>query len=394
MKALFFDPYAGASGDMTIGCLLDLGADPAPVRAAVASLGCRIEICKEEKGHIMATRAKISSDNEYQSLEQANSLIMGAVLEEPARELALKMLDALASAESRIHGTPKEQAGFHEIGALDALADIAGSCAALHCLGVEKIFSLPLSAGGGFVKSEHGLLPIPAPATLEILRQYKIPWNGGPADQELLTPTGAAIFACIVEQFFDFYPPFQAEKVGYGAGTKDLALPNCLRGVIGHVKQHDTAPDQVVQLETSVDDVSGEILGYLIELLMDAGALDVSIIPATMKKSRPGNLIVVVARERAKEELARLLMRETGSLGVRVFPSLHRYIAERKDATLTVKIDGSVHEASFKASILEGKVFNIKPEYEDCRRIASKTGLPLRVVAKRLEEEAWKRLSL
>jgi uncharacterized protein (TIGR00299 family) protein len=390
MKVLLFDPFAGASGDMTIGCLLDLGADPSDVRDAIESLGCKLEISKEQKRHILATRATVTSDKRYRSLEEAVSLLQGANLETSANDRALKIMDTLATAESTVHGVPKEEARFHEIGALDALADIAGTCAALHSLEVEKIFSLPISVGGGFVQSAHGLLPVPGPAALEILRSHRIPWKGGPVDKELLTPTGAAIFANIVYQFLDTYPDIRAESVGYGAGSRDTTLPNALRGVIGEIRGHHLTPDRVVQLETNVDDVTGEVLGNLIELLIEAGALDASIVPAVMKKGRPGNVISAIVRQDDIEKISWLIMQETGSLGVRIFPSVHRNVAKRESRTVKVEINGSLYQASVKVSRLGDTILNIKPEFEDCKRIATKTGLPLRAVIKRLEDEGRK----
>jgi uncharacterized protein (TIGR00299 family) protein len=390
MKALLFDPFAGASGDMTIGCLLDLGADSGAVRDAIESLGCHLEIDKEQKSHILATRAKVTSDKRYQSLDQAISMLQDACLESSAKGRALQIIDTLASAESTVHGVPKEKARFHEIGALDALADIAGSCAALESLDVELVLSMPISAGGGFVQSFHGLLPVPCPATLEILRSHHMPWRGGPVDQELLTPTGAAIFANIVDKFLDAYPIILAEHVGYGAGSRDLSLPNTLRGVIGDMKHDYPTLDQVVQLETNIDDVTGEVLGNLIELLMDAGALDASVVPATMKKGRPGSVITAIANQDDIEVLSRLIMQETGTLGIRVFPSVHRYVAKRENRTVSVEFNGSLFQASVKISRMGGAVLNIKPEFEDCKKIASQTGLNLRTVLKKVEEEGWK----
>ena len=374
---------------MTIGCLLDLGATLSAVRDAIESLGCKLEISKEQKSHILATRATVTSDKRYRSLEEAVSLLQDANLETSAKDRALKIMDTLATAESIVHGVPKEEARFHEIGALDALADIAGTCAALHSIEVEKIFSLPILVGGGFVQSAHGLLPVPGPAVLEILRSRRVPWKGGPVDKELLTPTGAAIFVNIVHQFLDTYPDIRAESVGYGAGSRDTALPNALRGVIGEIKGHLT-PERVVQLETNVDDVTGEVLGNLIDLLMEAGALDASIIPAVMKKGRPGNVISAIVRQDDIEKISRLIMLETGSLGVRIFPSVHRNVAKRESMTVTVDINGSLYQASVKVSRLGDTVLNIKPEFEDCKRIATKTGLPLRTVIKRLEDEGKK----
>ena len=395
MKALLFDPSAGAAGDMIMATLLDLGADPAAVRQAVESVGCRLEISREERSHIMATRAKVVSDRRYQSLEEAVSILQGSCLEGKALENALSALNILAEAESRVHGVAKAEARFHEIGALDALADIAGSCAARQCLDVERVFSRPVSVGGGYVQSAHGLLPVPGPAALEIMRAHHIPWKGGPVDEELLTPTGAALLAALVDEFVPEFPLIRAESVGYGAGKRDHNLPNVLRGVIAEMipaqmnstgKDHAPHGERVVQLETNVDDVTGEVLGHLIELLMQAGALDVSVLPALMKKGRSGNVIRALARHEEMENLARIIVRETGSLGVRVFPSLHRFVAEREIVPVELEISGQSYNASIKVSRMDGAILNIKAEYEDCIKIAEETGLPLRIVIKKVEE--------
>lgn len=390
MKTLLFDPYSGASGDMIMGCLLALGADPEEVRKAVESVGCSLEVSRVDRSHIKATRAKVVSDRRFQSLEEANTILKGSSLRGKALENALRAMDVIASAESRVHGVPKEEARFHEVGALDALADIAGSCCALQSLGVERVLSLPVSVGRGFVSSHHGYLPVPGPAALEILRSFRIPWRGGPVDQELLTPTGAALLAVLVNEFLPEHPLIRAERVGYGAGGRDLAVPNALRGMMGEVRHVHGGHhgDRVVQLETNVDDVTGEILGNLIELLMDTGALDVSLMPAVMKKGRAGNVISVIARHDDLDRLSELIMRETGSLGVRVFPSLHRHVADREQKTVEVEINGLIYQAAVKVSRFEGRMLNIKPEFEDCKRIARETGLPLREVIKKVEEEA------
>lgn len=387
MKSLIFDPYSGASGDMIMGCLLDLGADAKEVSRAVESVGCRLEISRVEKSHIAAAMAKVIADKRFQNLSEAISILKGSSLHGKALVNALRALDILASAESRVHGVPKEDARFHEVGALDALADIAGSCTAMQTLGVGRVLSLPVSVGGGFVPSHHGRLPVPGPAALEILRSFSIPFKGGPVDQELLTPTGAALLAVLVDEFLPEHPLIRAERVGYGAGGREFAVPNALRGVIG-TAGHGHSKDRVVQLETNVDDVTGEVLGNLIELLMDAGALDVSLMPAVMKKGRAGNVISVIARHDDLDRLAEMIMRETGSLGVRVFPSLHRHVAEREQRMVEVEIEGTVYRAAIKISRLEGRTLNIKPEFDDCRQIAKETGLPLRTVIKKVEDEA------
>jgi pyridinium-3,5-bisthiocarboxylic acid mononucleotide nickel chelatase len=406
MKVLLFDPGAGASGDMIMASLLDLGADLDSVREAVESTGCTLEVSRQEKSHIMAYRARIISDKRFQSLDEAKSILQGSILSGKAQENALLALDILAEAESQVHGVAAEQVRFHEIGALDALADIAGSCAARHCLDVERVLSRPVSVGAGYVASAHGLLAVPGPAALEILRSHEIPWKGGPVEEELLTPTGAALLATLVDEFVPEFPLIQATRVGYGAGKRELILPNVLRSMVAetlfdpqstaeHIAaNHMSHGDRIVQLETNVDDVTGEVLGHLIDLLMQAGALDVSVLPALMKKGRAGSVIRAIATHEGMELLAKIMMRETGSLGVRIFPSIHRLVAEREQRDVQVDICGKIFTAQVKISRLDGDLLSIKPEYEDCRRIACETDQPLRMVIKKVEEAGWQGAAL
>ncbi len=381
--------------------LLDLGADLDTVRDAVESTGCTLEVSRQEKSHIMACRARIISDRRFQSLSDAVSILNNSSLQGKALENALTALNILAEAESRVHGMAAEQVRFHEIGALDALADIAGSCAALRSLAVERVLSRPVSVGGGFVQSAHGLLAVPGPAALEILRSHEIPWKGGPVDEELFTPTGAALLATLVDEFVPEFPLIQAKRVGYGAGKRELILPNVLRSMVAETlsapeaaAKHMSHGNRIVQLETNVDDVTGEVLGHLIELLMQAGALDVSVLPALMKKGRAGSVIRAIAGQEDMELLAKVMMRETGSLGVRIFPSIHRLVAEREQRGVQVDICGEIFTAQVKESRLDGELLSIKPEYEDCRRIACETNQPLRMVIKKVEEAGWRGAAL
>jgi hypothetical protein len=401
MKVLLFDPAAGASGDMIMASLLDLGADQDAVRKAVESVGCRLEVTSQEKSHIMACRARVISDRRFQSLSDAVSILNNSSLQGGALENSLRAMDILAEAESRVHGVAAEQVRFHEIGALDALADIAGSCAALQSLDVERVLCRPVSVGGGYAPSAHGLLAVPGPAALEILRSHEIPWKGGPVDEELFTPTGAALLATFVDEFVPEFPFIQAKRVGYGAGKRELILPNVLRSMVAETlsapeaaAKHMSHGDRIVQLETNVDDVTGEVLGHLIELLMQAGALDVSVLPALMKKGRAGSVIRAIAGQEDMELLAKVMMRETGSLGVRIFPSIHRLVAEREERDVRVDICGEIFTAQVKESRLDGELLSIKPEYEDCRRIACETNQPLRMVIKKVEEAGWRGAAL
>jgi pyridinium-3,5-bisthiocarboxylic acid mononucleotide nickel chelatase len=381
---------------MIMASLLDLGADVDSVREAVESTGCTLEVSRQEKSHIMACRAQVISDKRYQSLDEAKSILQGSSLSGRALENALIALDILAGAESRVHGVAAEQVRFHEIGALDALADIAGSCAARHCIAAERVLSLPVSAGGGYVPSAHGLLAVPGPATLEILRSHDIPWKGGPVEEELLTPTGAALLATLVDEFVQEFPLIRAKGVGYGAGKRELALPNVLRTIAtdtvpaSEAAKHGQHGNRIVQLETNVDDVTGEVMGHLIEKLMQAGALDVSVLPALMKKGRAGFVIRAIAGALETELLAKIMIRETGSLGVRVFPSIHRLVAEREQRNVQVEMCGRIYQSQVKVSRMDGELLSVKPEYEDCKRIADETDQPLRMVIKKVEEAGWR----
>jgi uncharacterized protein (TIGR00299 family) protein len=399
MKVLLFDPNTGASGDMIMASLLDLGADLDAVRNAVESVGCTLEVSRQEKSHIMACRARVISDRRYQSLDEAKSILRASSLEGKALENAFSALDILAEAEGRVHGVAAQHVRFHEIGALDALADIAGSSAALQSLAAERVFSRPVSVGGGYAASAHGLLAIPGPAAMEILRSHEIPWKGGPVEEELLTPTGAALLATLVDEFVPDFPLIRTEKVGYGAGKKELTLPNVLRAIVADTvlvpqaearPNHETHGNRIVQLETNVDDVTGEVLGHLIEKLMQAGALDVSVLPALMKKGRAGFVIRAIARAEETELLAKVMIRETGSLGVRVFPSIHRLVAEREQRNVPVEICDHIYSVQVKVSRMGGELLSVKPEYEDCKRIADETNQPLRTVIKKAEEAGWR----
>jgi hypothetical protein len=375
---------------MIIGCLLDLGADQSKVREAVESVGCNLQISRERRCHIEGVKADIVAEGRFHSVSEAKAILAGSSLSPPALKRALDILDLLAAAEAKVHGTEGEDLSFHEIGAKDALADIAGSSAALDSLDIEKVISLPVSVGGGTVHSAHGLLPVPAPATLEILTRSNLLWQGGPVDQELLTPTGASILATIVDETAERYPAIFAERLGYGAGKRELDIPNLLRGVIGNLRQDGFHQDQIVELTTNVDDVTGEVLGNLIDQLMAAGALDVSVVPAVMKKGRSGAIINVIAKETEMKPLSRLLMRETGTTGVRIHQSVHRIIAARKVRQIAIDLLGTTYHAKVKISSLGEDLLNVKAEYEDCKRIADETGIPLRDVIRRVEETGWK----
>ncbi len=385
MRILLFDPYCGASGDMIIAALIDLGADLEYVRSAVESVGCALELKERRFDHIRALRAEIISEGEFRSLDEAKDILRGSTLSESAREMAFRILDVMASAESKVHGVQKDGVRFHEMGSLDALADIAGSSAALESLNVDRVLSLVPSVGGGLTDTAHGLLPVPAPGTLEILRMHRIPWRGGPVEYELLTPTGAAILAAFAEKFLDRYPQIIADEIGYGAGSRDIGMPNILRVIIGTMPER-MHHDRVVQIETNIDDVTGEIIGSLIEKLMSEGALDVTVAPAVMKKGRSGNIVSVIAKEDDAHRISSIIMRETGSLGVRIFPLLHRLIADRREEI--VEVMG--RSIPVKIGLIGEEVISVKPEHDVCKLIAEELGIPLKDIARMAAEAGWR----
>jgi uncharacterized protein (TIGR00299 family) protein len=396
MKIILFDPFSGASGDMTIACLIDLGADDGRVREAMElAASVKVNITKTSKKGIAACQVNVSTKRKG-SLEL--SKIIGRICSlDIAREIitdAVSVFNILGKAESKVHGVPIEKLHFHEIGQEDAIADIVGACTAFNDLGLKKyrVYCTPISVGRGFMEFSHGKFPVPAPAALEILKEYSLPWKTGPVDGDLLTPTGAALLAHFVNEKGEC-PPMKAERIGYGAGSMDSAVPNVLRVIEGEIDE-SLISDSIEMLETNVDDVTGQVLSNLIDELIAAGARDVSIIPATMKKGRSGHIIQVIAKPEDSGVLARKMIEETGSLGIRIIPVKHRLIAQREMDTVDIMIDGRAFTIAVKiARDIHGVLLNISAEFEDCRKAARESGFPVKDVIRRAEEEAQKTFS-
>ena len=285
------------------------------------------------------------------------------------------------------------------MGQQDAVADIVGAVSAFHNLELpeSRVLCMPVSVGGGYVDTAHGLLPVPAPATLSILDSSNLVWRGGPVEHELLTPTGAAILAYLTGKYGSScpeYPQMTSSVTGYGAGSKETGMPNVLRSVLGELDA-GLAVDHVEMLETNVDDVTGEVVGYLIQELMDDGALDVSVIPATMKKGRSGFLIKVVCRSEDTNRLAHRIIAVTGSLGVRQIPVRHRLTALRRMMDIEIQAAGRPYQIQVKVGCdNRGNVLNISAEFEDCKRIAQETGLQVKDLMRRAEESARMHLDI
>jgi len=297
----------------------------------------------------------------------------------------LAIFEILGEAEASVHGTDLDGTHFHEVGADDAIADIVGACLLLDDLDVDRVVTTPLSTGGGTVEMSHGTYPVPTPAVVEIAKRADWSFRGGPIDRELVTPTGAAILAHIAEGV-ESLPPLTIDASGYGAGGWALEdRPNVLRAMVGDGSGR-LRRDEITVLETNVDDVPPEVLGDLQRSLSEVGARDVSIVPTTMKKSRPGHIVKVICKPEDAERVARRLAEATGTLGVRESGAGHRWVADRAYETVALSIDGEQFEVTVKiASDSDGTVFDVSAEYDDAAAVAEQTGLSVRTIQQRAE---------
>jgi uncharacterized protein (TIGR00299 family) protein len=396
---------AGISGDMFLGSLLDLGADVNKVISAIKTVekfitckNVKVNIKDVTRKGIRAKKVDVQAD-EWSEITGAKLLstiescmeTLGA--SQNARKFALNTATTLLEAESKLHAEDFNNIHLHELGKVDALAEIIGSAVALEDLKLfhAKFYSTPVAVGGGVFKFSHGKTSSPAPATLEILQSRKFPIVGGPVEAELATPTGVSILVNLVDEAIRFYPALKPIKAGYGAGTMDFEeMPNILRVVLGEPLHHNLSKDEIVVLETNLDDTTGEIIGHVLNKLLIEGAKDVSIIPMFTKKSRPGYILKAITDRENVERLAHMVMEETGSLGVR-FYTCERRVLLRDIAPIEVLIDGVRMNVRVKVSKdIKGSVVQIKPEYEDVREIAEKTGKPLRRVSEIIEAQARK----
>jgi uncharacterized protein (TIGR00299 family) protein len=380
MRALHFDCFSGISGDMTLAALLDAGVDAEAVRQGIASLGLpvRLDVAQVRKGGFAATQVTIEAPEEHthRHLPDVEEILNRGQLTPAQRELALRIFRRLAEAEATAHGLPLEKVHFHEVGALDSIADIAGAAIALDLLGAARITSRPVPTGSGMVKCAHGLMPIPAPGTAALLKG--VPLAPSPVKSELTTPTGAAILTTVVQEWTE-QPAMTIQRIGHGAGQRDfLELPNILRVFIGETADTPDATeerDRVWVLETNLDDVPAEVVGYCFDQLFAAGALDVFSTPIQMKKNRPGVLLSVLAPESALDVLETILFRETETFGVRRYP-VERHKLRREAITVTTEWGPIRAKRGWRASGAEV----CTPEYEDCARVARQHDVALRDV--------------
>ena len=376
MRICYLDCASGISGDMTLGALVDAGADFAAIQAGIDSLGlpsCKLVTTEVKKQGFRATQLTVEHEPEHahRHLHHITAMIDRSTLTPRARELATAIFTRLGEAEAKVHGTTIQKVHFHEVGAVDSIADIVGSAIGFDLLGIERVVSSPIPTGTGFVTIAHGRCSIPAPATAELLRG--VPLADFAVEGELTTPTGAAIVATLAQEFGPL-PAMTVDSIGYGAGQKDFEHPNLLRMLIGQAVDGNASVlrDAIVLLETNLDDQPGESIAYCVERLWDAGALDVSLAPIQMKKGRPGVVLAVQARPADADALESILFRETTTLGVRR-QTLVRHVLPRDTAevqTLWGPVRGIV-------AMLPDGARRFSPEYEDCQRIATERAISL-----------------
>lgn len=439
MMTLAVDGRMGASGDMLLGALVAAGADPSALDAVEDELAVRYEIRDVIQCGISATAVDVqltadgtgrdSSDepspedghshdhshtdgdsHDHTDAEGAGpsrtylevvELVESMDLPGGVEQDALAMFELLGQAEANVHDTDLESTHFHEVGADDAIADIVGVCLLLDNLAVEQVVTTPVATGGGTVEMSHGSYPIPPPAVVELAEMADWSLSGGPVETELLTPTGAAILAHVAEGV-DTLPTMDIQTVGYGSGSKSFeSHPNVVRVLRGQ-SEGGLSREPITVLETHLDDVSPEVLGGLSETLTAVGALDVTILPTAMKKSRPGHLVKIVTKPSNAAQVARELARETGTLGVREHGSGHRFVAERTVESVVVDIDGEQFDVAVKIATFsstsgspeDGEVFDVSCEYDDAKAVANSTGLTTRDVLRRAERAAREQLHL
>ncbi|MFM7197123.1 MAG: nickel pincer cofactor biosynthesis protein LarC [Chloroflexota bacterium] len=453
----YFECFSGASGDMILGALVDAGWPIHALRDALEAMpldGWELDVSATKKGALRATKVtiRVTAPQPERSVLEIVPMIKASRLSDTVKARAIALFRELADVEALQHADEPDNVHFHEVGAVDSILDIVGSVAGLEALGVTTVRVSPVNVGGGLVNSRDGILPVPGPATLELLRRRGIPMYSSEYGPEFLTPTGALVLGCLADSAGPF-PPMTVERIGYGAGQKDFRIPNVLRVSIGralpgpdpigrvraalaadptstnspahdhathdhdhathdhatHDHDHDHTTDQVlprprihaaltigahadtyledevVQIETNVDDMSGEWFGYLAETLMAKGALDVTMIPATMKKGRPGTLVSVLVRSDRTDDAVATLFRETTTLGLRIRPTRRLMLHRRTDTVQTPY--GPIR---VKVAMHGGSVRGAAPEYEDCRAAATRADVPLQAVMSAATDE-WRR---
>lgn len=376
MKVAYFDCFSGAAGDMILAALISAGLDGHVLREDLARLnltGYDIRTATVNKQGFAAVKfdVDVQESPRHRHLKDIGRIIDGSTLRETVKDRARRIFTRLAEAEASVHGTTPEKVHFHEVGAIDAIVDIVGACIALDRLGIERVRSSPIPVGGGTVRCEHGLMPVPAPATAELLRGFEIT----PCEEqaELCTPTGAAILTTLAEGFGPM-PRMRVASIGYGAGTREgKTRPNVLRVFLGEeVSPSDLSEDEVVLLETNLDDATGQQVGHAVEALFGAGALDVFTTPIQMKKNRPGVMLSALTTAQSAAACEEVMFTATPTFGVRRTVCGRRKLDRRIE-----KVATKYGEIRVKLGLRGGRVLHVSPEYDDCAAAALRAGVGL-----------------
>jgi uncharacterized protein (TIGR00299 family) protein len=380
MNLAYFDCFSGISGDMTLGALVDAGCDVARLRSELQALqvpGWELSAEKVWKNGMAATYAKVKTEEQraHRSLTEILEILRRSDIASQVRDRASAVFQKLGEAEARVHDVPLEKIHFHEVGAVDAIVDIVGVCIGFDTLGIDKFACSPLNVGGGTTKMAHGVLPVPAPATANLL-QGKPTYSNG-VQRELVTPTGAAIVATLCDTFGP-QPPMTVSAIGYGAGTADLeGQPNVLRIMIGESPEKAVPgyDEEISVIEANLDDMNPQIYGYFLERALAAGALDVYTTPVQMKKNRPGTLLTVLCKPQDANALTSLIFAETTTFGVRATNAQRRILPREH-----VSVSTTFGDVRIKLSRVNGRILHVSPEFEDCRKLAVEKNVPLQQV--------------
>jgi uncharacterized protein (TIGR00299 family) protein len=377
MRTAYFDCFSGASGDMILGALVDAGLSPRRMREELKKLripAVHLRVRKVLKRGISGTQVIVEARSEkrsHRNLKEVLQIVKRSRVETEVKEKSEEVFKRIASVEAKIHHIPEEEVHFHELGGLDSIVDIVGSVWGIRALGIDKIHVSKVNVGGGFVKCEHGILPVPAPATLSLMKGKPIYSSG--VERELLTPTGAALLTTLGSEFGSM-PRIQVERIGYGAGRDDLPHPNLLRLMVGS-SESTSGKETVAVIETNIDDMNPQLYDYVMEKLLAMEALEVFITPILMKKNRPGHLLTVICPSGKLPSVAKFLFNETTTLGLR-WREEEREKTDREILPFQTKY-GRIR---FKLARWEGRVVNLSPEYDDCKRLALERGVPLKEV--------------
>ncbi len=388
MNIAFFDCFAGASGDMILGALIDAGLDADALRRALGGLdlpGWELRIERVIKRGLAATQVRVIGHEDVQArpYRELAAILDSSALQPQVKQRAATILRRLAEVEARLHGESVEQVHLHELGGVDTLVDIAGAIVGMQMLELEQVYVSPLPMGHGIIETRHGPLPLPAPAVVELTRGA--PVRSVDLAAELVTPTGAAILTTLADGYVSF-PPMTLQRTGYGAGQRDLPIPNVLRVLIGTPPSEDQAmTETLVVLETNIDDMNPQVYDYVMGRLLEAGALDAWVIPIQMKKNRGGMLLSVLCRHKQVGILRGIVLEETTTLGVREY-TVQRHALPRE----IVNVETSYGAVRVKIARIGGRVVRAKPEYEDCRQLAAAHQVPLLQVYREAEEKAWR----